>query len=106
MAKYEITKMLTLSTAHITKETDQKLEFEYDLILEADEKMNGIVVYRKEEYGWFIFISEELVFDEDGCKNFPEDLIACLKLAISLDCQWLCLDRDGEVIPDLKTFDW
>lgn len=48
--KYEITKMLTLSTAHITEETT--------VMLERDVKYGTnnipLAVFNKAEFGWFV----------------------------------------------------
>ena len=92
----EITKMLTLSTAHITKETAKRLT------RDPDDNNLGICVYPKCEYGWYITINEQLMNTE----GLPEDLSKVMKFAASMDCQTLCLDCDGEICEDLPIFDW
>lgn len=96
--KYEISKMLTLSTAHISEETAVMLE------REVKYGVNDIPlsIYNKAEFGWFIYVSEYYKDIED----IPEDLMSCLDLAKENECDWLCLDCDGIIVPELPTYDW
>ena len=102
----EISKMLTVSTSHISKETAGLLTEICDYSKESE-----LIIYPKrfkeDYYGWFIFVSEELVID-DMYKNTPKDLMRCLLLALKMECDWLCLDRDGEVLnnPYLDVYEW
>ena len=94
----DITKVLTISTAHITEETDRKLQDESEV------NNMCISVYDKSDYGYWIYIDP---YDRLMCnENIPADLLNCIKLARRNDCQWLCLDCDGEVVPELPTYDW
>ena len=86
----EITKMLTVSTANISMETAELLDGDI-----------SIVVYNKGVYGWFIHIP-----DDPEEYDIPQDLLKLMNFAKDLDCEWLCLDRDGEVLDYLETFDW
>ena len=95
----EITKMLTLSTAHIDRDTAQALDEEPEL------DALGLSVYDKsagegESYGWFIYLPEEIRPD------IPECLRAALERAKELGCGVLCLDHDGPEDPGLETYDW
>ena len=98
--KLEITKMLTLSTAHITEETAVMLE------REVKYAVNNIPlsIYNAADFGWFICLSSysEML---DGIM-LPEDLKACCYLAKENECEWLCLDCDGLIVPDLPTYNW
>ena len=92
----KISKMLTLSTAHITKETAD--------LLDAFDIPFDICIYDKgtalDHCGWFLVdwtLSEETI---------PEDLRACFKLAERNGCEWLCLDCDGPVEDCLPTYEW
>ncbi len=89
----EITKCLTISTAHVTENTAQKLS--------RDPNTNelGLCVYEKGEHGYWIVVPDYRVV-------IPADLAACLELARKNDCRWLCLDRDGEEVHELPTYDW
>lgn len=89
----EIYKMLVLSTAHVTKETAD--------LLDLDE-IEGLVVYDKGGYGWFIVVTD---YDDDTT-NIPDDLEKILAYAKSKGCDWLALDRDGEINNNLPTYVW
>ena len=89
----EICKMLTISTAHITKETADMLS-----ISETD-----LIVYDKDEYGWWIAVCDIDLYELSGV---PDDLAACVRLAMQNGCEWLCLDCDGEVVDCLPTYEW
>jgi len=96
----EIDKMLTLSTAHITKETADLLEREVTYGLNNVD----LAIYNKSEYGWFVFANDSDYKLED--LKIPKDLLDCCILARKNNCKWLCLDCDGLIVPGLKTYDW
>lgn len=85
----EITKMLTISTAHISEETNQLL---------LDEEVD-VTCFGLDEYGW-------LILSYGPEENLPEDLAACLKFADDHGCAWLRLDSDGMIVDGLEVFDW
>lgn len=89
----EIYKMMVLSTGHISKETAKLLE----------EDKVGVVVYPKDEYGWFIVVTDWNGIDADPV---PDDLAECLKIAEENGCDWLCLDCDGETVENLPIYQW
>lgn len=94
----EISKMLTISTAHITEETADALNKSvYGL-----ESCIDLCVYEKKGYGFFIHIPE----DWEEKRNIPMDLQACVKLADVNGCIWLCLDRDAETVNQLPVYEW
>lgn len=91
----EISRMLTLSTAHITEETAIGLTA-------AAKNMDSSIdlcVYEKGEYGFLIHIPDEEY-------EAPSDLRDCIELADNNHCQWLCLDRDGDVTEKLHVYAW
>lgn len=92
----EISKMLTISTVHITKETNDLLESEADKNI----TIGFPEVYGKENYGYFIHVPEDL----EEYEEVPRDLLKCMLLAQKNDCEWLCLDCDGEVVDELETY--
>lgn len=100
----EISKMLTISTAHITKETAEFI----DNVCE-DGGLSKLIVYDKvakyidctEEYGWFIYCNVDL-----PDLNVPKDLLKVMCFTRDSNCDWLCLDRDGEVIDELDEYEW
>ena len=91
----EISKMLTLSTAHITEGTAQLLQET------PDTDVLGIPVYEKSEYGWFIYLSSipDVIFS-----HLPKDLQDILSLAKDVGCDVVCLDCDGPALSYLEVY--
>ena len=92
--KMEIHHMLTLSTAHIDQKT-------CDLLTSAAENPSivGIPVYEKKSYGWFIPVSSHMP------KRSTRPLTNCIVAALAAKCDWLCLDANGPIIPDIPTYE-
>lgn len=89
----DITRCLTISMSHIRERTSH--------LLAAEPRTNkmGLSVYAKGDYGYWIytgFIGGDV----------PDDLMACINLAIENECEWLCVDSDGEEIENLPTYEW
>ena len=101
MKNLDITKMITISTAHITKETADILNASANYPFVTDLP----VIYTKGEYGYMIHIPE-YYGDEGEFENMPLDLYPVMNLAKENDCEWLCLDRDGEFVDSFETYDW
>lgn len=105
-----VVKMLDISTVHITK-SDADL-------LEADAA--GIIAYDKssykdgeldDRYGWFIHVPDQTIDVEDcqySCREagMSEAFVNLVGYAHKQGCYWICLDRDGDDIDDLPTFEW
>lgn len=91
-----ITKMVTISTAHISEKTAHLLE------VEAKENNLGICVYNKADFGWYITIDDEIKRNTD----LPKDLYKAVQFASDVGCQTLCLDCDGPVVEFLDKYDW
>lgn len=85
----DITKCLTISSAHITNNTALKLD------IEPETNALGLSVYAKGEYGWWIYVGSKL---ENIPNDLPDDLLQCVCEAFAYDCQWLCIDCDGEEV--------
>lgn len=99
----EITKALTISTAHISEKTKEFLNNE------ATNEDCMLTVYPKSEcgdiYGWFVYIS---MFKESNIAKYdtlPEDLRQCIAFALDHNCEILCFDSDAYVIPYLRRYD-
>ena len=93
-----ISKMLTISTAHISKKTADLLDFEG-----KNNVLQDIVVIPKDEYGWFIYPYPD---DEKKLAVLPNDLRACIHFARKNGCSVLCLDRDYDEVAELPTYEW
>ena len=91
----EISKILTISTAHITEETARLLD------IEPDNDNMHLSVYNKAEFGWFVYVYKNI-----DAINVPDDLRKCLELAKANDCEWLCLDCDADVVDELDEYEW
>ncbi|MEE9383193.1 MAG: hypothetical protein V3V08_07250 [Nannocystaceae bacterium] len=93
MSDLEISKVLTISTGHITRRTAE--------LMDAKE-INLPVHYQWGEYGWIFWTGREhYEFDET-----PDDLLLCIMFAKDKGCRYLLLDRDGEGIDELPFYEW
>lgn len=85
----DVEHMLVASTAHVTQETCN------NWLPDAD-----MPAFEKADYGWFIYVGNADPAD------MPEDLRAVIAKARNFGCQWLMLDRDGNTLDGLETYDW
>ena len=93
----EITRMWTLSTAHISKETS-------DLLAEwAYPSNEGPVIVYEKEGGYFIHVPDDFDYEE---MNLPEDIEIIVAFAIGCEINWICLDRDGDIELIFPTYEW
>jgi hypothetical protein len=90
-SELEIDKILTLSTAHISEETNRILTEDPDRF---------VFSVRANEYGYFLSTAAV------GQQTNPEDIQAIMAFAVSHGCSYVNLDRDGSVVPGLKEYDW
>ena len=97
----EITRMLTVSTAHVTQDTFERLA------LDGVRNEIGLPVYTKtsvgddENYGLYIHISPDI-----NLEVIPEDLMSVINLALDNGFDMLCLDSDGPQLENLSVFAW
>ena len=94
----EISRMLTISTAHIAEETAKALNES----LYSSEPSIDLCIYEKKDYGFLIHIPE----DWKTKRTLPSDLQTCIELADKNGCIWLCLDRDAETVTGLPVYGW
>lgn len=97
----EISKMLTICTNHVTDQTLRRLD-------EAATENNFpcLSIYKKEDYGYFIYINKNEFRKECAHGDMPGDLIAVLSFAIESGCDILCLDSDGEELVYLPHYEY
>lgn len=95
-----IQKMMTLSMAHISPQTRIMLDAYAD-----NGTFYGLAYYRKDEYGYFIYINEA-EFRDSGMRleQAAKDLWTVVDFALACDCTILCLDSDEETIPNLTVY--
>lgn len=93
----EFSRMLTISSAHITEKTAEWID-------RVGVRSADVVIYSKSKYGWLIYIPEY----EADTKELPEDLLAVMDFARKHKVKWLCIDGDGESLEDygLKMYEW
>lgn len=86
----EIARMLICSTAHLTKIEAKGLE---------------IGGYSRGEYGFLLYVGSEL----DPVPEIPlksDGLVGAMQTARDAGCVYLLLDRDGEKIANVPTYEW
>ena len=91
---FAVSKMLSLSTAHLEKATADALTNGFSF---------GQTVYDKDVYGWWIALPD--LSDPPEEVESPS-LRAVLERAKLLGCEWLMLDSDAEILDDLPSYDW
>ena len=92
----DISRCLMISTYHITQETDEKLS------KESDSNEMQISVYKKANFGYFIYVPQNLPLEDN--RTIPDDLWECMLLAYENNCEWLCLHCDGEEVEGLPVY--
>ena len=97
MRKLPIYKYLDISTAHITKETD---EF---ILKQLSRKTEGLLIIYDTGYGYFINVPYNL---DEIEMHIPNDLASCLGFAKKHSCRWLLLDCYADVVDELEQFEW
>lgn len=95
----DITRCLTISLHHISDETYELLK------TEPTTNKFGLSVYRKADFGFWVYVPDELEEYFDGGKNIPEDLWNCMLLAEEHFCNWLCLDDMGPEVEGLTLYE-
>ena len=94
----EVSKMITLSTAHITEETSKMLE-------NPNNKL-PLSIYNKGQFGWFIYVPTETKDDSETLKELPKDLAILYMFARYNEFEVICLDCDGDTVDKLPIYDW
>lgn len=87
--------MLMIAKAHLTASTRQLLDNEEEV---------GVLYYPKGPWGWFVNVPAS----EDGVPigdEIPQDIRDCIAFAQTNHVQWLMLDEQGPVIPDLPLYE-
>lgn len=105
---YEISQMLTISSMHVSKDTQKLLD-------EAVRELSDLAiddndmppVHEKLGYGWFIACDPDTDNEALGetWDDYPADLVAAMRLAKEHGCFWLCIDCDGPEVDGLEKFE-
>ena len=97
----EISKMLTLSTSHVTEATLTKLESEA-----TDNNYPCLSVYKKEDFGYIIYIDKHAYNRDHAGDYLPGDLRTVVAFTIETGCNILCLDCDGEELVCIPHYEY
>ena len=97
----EISKMLTLSTSHVTEATLTKLEAEA-----TDNNYPCLSVYKKEDFGYIIYIDKHAYNRDHAGDYLPGDLRTVVAFTIETECNILCLDCDGEELVCIPHYEY
>ncbi len=84
--------MLALSTGHVSDETASLMQLD---------NIDGVVIYDKPGYGWFVVVPDGELEMEEIEESCPKDLYECLKLAQKEGCDWIMFDSDVEAVDEL-----
>ncbi|MGG3805818.1 hypothetical protein [Metabacillus fastidiosus] len=97
MDKY-IVNMFDVSIDHISRETNEWLK-------EHLHKCSPIIIYDKQEYGWFMPITLDDL-DNSELEKIPQDLFYVLRFAQSNGCTWIMMDQAANRHSELPRFKW
>ena len=105
----EIAKILVLSTGHVTEQDMDLLRVPNSYPYTTLNTGYGSMVYITTDM--VIPIEQSVQFITDGDYDekivaFSKDFRRLLKLAQDKDCQWLHLDRDGDLHEELPQHEW
>ncbi|MFB5678760.1 DUF5983 family protein [Paenibacillus terreus] len=89
-----VVKMLDLSMGHVQSST---VDF---LMLQMLLDNPSVVVYEKAEYGFILPVIGEI------SESMPDDLSLIYALAEEQGCDWIMLDRDGNISDALPFYEW
>lgn len=96
----DITRVLNLSTAHITKNTAETL---CRCALNND-YIPLCTVLEKGEYGWYVYINDSE--EPDQIPDELSDIRDCVIFALKHDITCICFDRDADTVVGLPVHDW
>lgn len=94
-----IGRTITMGCAHIRESTDKWLEnAPVCAYPKVDQELES-------HYGWYVHV---LQFEDDPelLKRIPDDLRACIQLALDNGCTLLELDCDAPELPGLPVYEW
>lgn len=100
----EISRALICSTAHITASDDDLFDKASQFIIPSSP-----ILCDSFPYGYWIYVNPSptaFYFHQLVAFGYSLALVALLKLAHDNNCLWIKLDRDGDIIPGLETFEW
>lgn len=97
--RLDITRVLNLSTAHITKNTADAL----DRCALNNDYIPLCGVFEKGEYGWYVYIDSN---DPNLIPDELSDIRDCVIFALKHDINCICFDRDADTVIELPVYNW
>ena len=91
----EISKMITLSTAHLSPDTMDKLDADYSSVPPC---------FKKDKFGYFVLSNKDVMEDCGDDEYFPKDLKQCVEFARLHDCDWIMFDGDADEVEELDVY--
>lgn len=98
----EGTRMLSVSTSHISRKTADWLNEQGEINATSHETGKMAVLHiGAHGYGWFIYCHD------DGTEDYPADLVRVMDYARkNHKCEYVNLDADGYEWSDLEEYEW
>lgn len=101
MSTLSISRMLSVSTAHITNETNELLRREA-----VTPTLHPLCVFGKDGYGWIVYLDRDLLTtDTSATANIPSDLSGIIDICLEHDIDVIDLDDIGDYVEELPTYD-
>ena len=91
----EISKIITLSTAHISPSTMDKLDANSSSVPPC---------FKKDKFGYFMLSNEDVLNDYADNEYFPKDLKQCVEFARLHDCDWIMFDGEADEVEELDVY--
>ena len=98
--RLDITRVLNLSTAHITGSTAYIL----GRCALSNDYIPLCSVYEKGEYGWYVYIDDS--GKPDQIPDELSDIRDCIIFALKHDVNCICFDRDADTVVGLPVYNW
>ena len=101
--KYEIYKILIISTAHITDTDGAQLQFDANSNLCTE-----LIVSKYDEFGHMIYVPKTKDPNREKyiAEKYSPSFMKLLEITRKQKCQYLRADRDGPVYDHLPTYEW
>lgn len=100
MSTLSISRMVSVSTAHITSETDKLLRQE-----SVAPTLSPLCVFGKDGNGWIIYLDRSLLAtDASATTNIPSDLSGIIDICLEHDIDVIDLDDIGDYVEELPMY--
>ncbi len=101
----EIVKLLTVTTAHLSKNTVDQLPKDAEDHVGLVDPPDWFPTFTRDE-GWMFYIPPEPDFFNVNFAEAPKDLKEVFLFARMHGCVWLLFDSDGPIVDALFFYEW